>query len=335
FREVQVLIDGNLAGVSWPFPVIYTGGVVPQLHRPIVGIQAFDIAEHEIDVSPFLPLLCDGGAHTFEIKVLGLVDDGASGAALSDTTEDEWYVTGKIFVWLDDDAGAVTTGTLGNLYTSAPTIALTQRLTQNATGANETLEYNLAVSRSLAISSYVKTQKAKGTVTWSQSLSYSNIGGVSNFGNDNLNTFSISGADAATGPRTNYATSYAYPLFANSTADFSPEGNLTLWAQVDQGLQVEVRGDAVLPSGLEGFLASGKISSAHAIEGSVLRTWRNSTANYFRPGDNSYSTGVGQTHQVFSFGGIRPHGGVEELYYRDVSAFNDTVTADNVKFGGK
>lgn len=29
FREVQLLIDGELAGVSWPFPVIFTGGVVP------------------------------------------------------------------------------------------------------------------------------------------------------------------------------------------------------------------------------------------------------------------------------------------------------------------
>lgn len=29
FREVQVLIDGQLAGIHWPFPVIFTGGVVP------------------------------------------------------------------------------------------------------------------------------------------------------------------------------------------------------------------------------------------------------------------------------------------------------------------
>lgn len=29
FREVQVLIDGQIAGVYWPFPVIFTGGVVP------------------------------------------------------------------------------------------------------------------------------------------------------------------------------------------------------------------------------------------------------------------------------------------------------------------
>ncbi|KAI0403993.1 peptide N-acetyl-beta-D-glucosaminyl asparaginase amidase A-domain-containing protein [Xylaria palmicola] len=334
FREVQVLVDGHLAGVSWPFPVIYTGGVVPQLHRPIVGIQAFDISEHEIDVSPFLPLLCDGKSHTFEIKIVGLVDDGRSSASLSTTTDDEWYITGKVFVWLDDE-DSVTTGKPGSLYTAPPTIALSQRLTQNATGANETLEYNLAVSRSLAISSHVKTQKTEGTVKWTQSLSYSNIGGVSAFGNNNLNTFSISGSDAAAGPGTDYATSYAYPLFSNSTAEVLPQGNLTLWAQVDQGLRVEVRGDAVLPTGLEGFVATGQPPSAGAVTGSVLRTWRNGTANYYRPGDNSFSTGAGRTHQVFTFGGIDPSGSVATLYHRDVSAYNDTVTSDHVQFAGR
>lgn len=29
FREVQLLVDGEIAGVAWPFPVIFTGGVVP------------------------------------------------------------------------------------------------------------------------------------------------------------------------------------------------------------------------------------------------------------------------------------------------------------------
>ncbi|GAP90525.1 putative asparagine amidase a [Rosellinia necatrix] len=335
FREVQVLVDGRLAGVSWPFPVIYTGGVVPQLHRPIVGIQAFDIAEHEIDVSPLLPLLCDGRAHTFEIRVVGLIDDGGSHAELSDTTGDLWYVTGKVFVWLDEDARSVTTGTLGVQDTHAPTIQLSQRLIQNATGANETFEYKLSVSRRLSISSHVKTQRTKGTVSWSQSLAYSNVGYVSGFGNNNFNDFSISGTDTATGPGANYATSYAYPLIANSTADILPEGNLTLWAEVDQGLRVKVRGDVVLPTGLEGFIATGMLPSKDAIEGSVLSTWRNATASYYRPADNSYSTGAGRTHQIFSFGGIGPHDAVSKLYYRDVTAFNDTVIEDHVEVGGK
>lgn len=96
FREVQVLLDGKLVGVQWPFPVIFTGGVVPQLWNPIVGIQAFDLLEKEIDITPWLPLLCDGKEHTFTIKVVGIIDDGKTGGVLSDFVGDSWYVTGKV-----------------------------------------------------------------------------------------------------------------------------------------------------------------------------------------------------------------------------------------------
>ena len=69
--------------------------------------------------------------------------------------------------------------------------------------------------------------------------------------------------------------------------------------------------------------------------GSITSTWRNGTASYYRPGDNSYSRGVGQTHQVYAFSGIGSSGTVAELYWRDVSAFNDTVTADHVQIAGE
>ncbi|GKT50408.1 peptide-N4-(N-acetyl-beta-glucosaminyl)asparagine amidase A [Colletotrichum spaethianum] len=76
WREVQVLIDDELAGVQWPFPVIFTGGVVPSFHRPLVGLDAYDLREHEIDISPWLPVLSDGQEHTFKIKVAGIADEG-------------------------------------------------------------------------------------------------------------------------------------------------------------------------------------------------------------------------------------------------------------------
>ena len=51
-REVQHLIDGKLAGVSWPFPPLFAGGVDPGLWRPIAGIYPYDLQPFEIDVSP-------------------------------------------------------------------------------------------------------------------------------------------------------------------------------------------------------------------------------------------------------------------------------------------
>lgn len=90
FREVQLLIDGVLAGVAWPFPVIFTGGIVPGLWRPIVGIDAFDLREDTIDITPFLPILCDGRNHTFQIVVSGLNDDGQGHGSLSETVGSYW-----------------------------------------------------------------------------------------------------------------------------------------------------------------------------------------------------------------------------------------------------
>ncbi|TDZ68447.1 Peptide-N4-(N-acetyl-beta-glucosaminyl)asparagine amidase A [Colletotrichum trifolii] len=322
FREVQVLIDGQLAGVNWPYPTVFTGGVVPQLHRPIVGIDAFDLRDHEIDISPWLPLLCDGKSHTFSIKVVGLVDDGSSSAALSNSTEGSWYLVGKVFLWLDDE-GSITTGVIGPTGNAEPAIDLTQALTQNATGFNSSLDYTLSVKREFSITSELSTQKRNGTATWKQSLSYSNTGGIYLNGHGAINAFSTTGHESAKIPGWDYDTSFSYPLFCNTTTTHLPQGNLTLWAQLDQGLKLEVHGNTVYPTGLEYFEQQG-----HKFAGSLIDTDRNGTANYSRYGDNTVTSGVGQTHQIFSFKGLERDGAEKELYYRDVSAYNNTVTSD-------
>lgn len=106
WREVQLLIDDELAGVSWPFPIVFTGGISPGLWVPIVGIDTYDIPSFEIDVSPWLGLLCDGKSHSFELKVVGYDSETLLG-----TVGSNWWVTGTIFVWVDD-SGNQTTGTV-------------------------------------------------------------------------------------------------------------------------------------------------------------------------------------------------------------------------------
>ncbi|KAE9566342.1 hypothetical protein CGMCC3_g17506 [Colletotrichum fructicola] len=304
-------------GVYWPYPTIFTGGVVPQLHRPIVGIDAFDLRDHEIDISPWLPLLCDGKEHTFGIQVVGLNDDGKM-ATLSNTTESSWYLVGKVFLWLDDE-GSITTGVLGKAITE-PTVGFQQSLSQNATGSNQTLDYTISVKRDFEISSALKTQKGNSTATWSQSLEYSNAGGLYLNGYGGINTFLITGKEAAKLTGRQYETSFSYPLFCNTTTQYLPAGNLTLWARLDQGLKIEMSGDGVFPTGAEAFKG--------AWVGSVLETERNGTANYSRYGDNTVTTGVGQTRQLFGFSGSDGKT-TKELYFRDVSAFNNTVTANH------
>ena len=46
------------------------------LWRPIVGIDTLDLRAYEIDITPWLPLLCNGAEHTSDIRVAGILDDG-------------------------------------------------------------------------------------------------------------------------------------------------------------------------------------------------------------------------------------------------------------------
>lgn len=339
WREVQVFIDGRLAGVQWPFPVVFTGGVVPSLHRPIAGPDAFDLAEHEIDITPWLGLLCDGADHTFTIYVAGLLDDGGSGASVTQAVGSSWYVTGKIFVWLGDDDGSVTTGSAPVVEAAAPEVTLTQSLTTSANGTvNETLTYDTAVSRTYKVSAVISTAggNSSSTVSWSQSLSYSNKGYVWAEGYSQINDFLISGSDEATttsataGTGANYKSEYKYPLWCNTSVSYSAEGNLTIYGHLVQGREVYVEGAAVFPDGLEAFAVGGT-----SFTGSLSNTTKDGVAYFFEYADDTVSTGYGSASQAFTFGGFTGSGGGsvgaapdEPLYARDVVAANSTVTSD-------
>ncbi|CAE8726233.1 unnamed protein product, partial [Polarella glacialis] len=56
-RRLRALIDGHPAGVMYPFPVLYTGGVNPLLWRPLTGLGSWDVAPYRFELTAFLPLL--------------------------------------------------------------------------------------------------------------------------------------------------------------------------------------------------------------------------------------------------------------------------------------
>ncbi|KAI9054183.1 hypothetical protein LZ554_001354 [Drepanopeziza brunnea f. sp. 'monogermtubi'] len=334
FREVQVLIDGQLAGVHWPFPVIFTGGVSPGLWRPIVGIDAFDLREHEIDITPWLPILSNGAEHTFEIRVVGIVDDGKSAGTLTQTVGSNWLVTGKIFLWLDKDANSITAGEAPTVLLPEPTITLSQSIKQNSTGANETLTYTTDVKRSLSVSSVVTTQNGSFESTWTQSLSVTNYGTLIAFGAVQQNNHTTTGNDASVGASgTYYKSSYTYPLYANSAYTVQPSGNFTIEADLELGLDLAVEGNPVFPTGLQPYAQLSPDSASldsSAFSGTSLSTRQNGTARYFGSPDAGVSRGFGSTSQVLSFKGISLSGGTEdrELYFRSVDAVNATVVRD-------
>ncbi|XP_030449792.1 peptide-N4-(N-acetyl-beta-glucosaminyl)asparagine amidase A [Syzygium oleosum] len=87
YREVLVMIDGNLVGSEVPFPVVFTGGINPLFWEPIVAIGAFVLPSYDIELTPFLGTLLDCKAHEFAIGVA----DGIS----------YWLVNANLHLWLD------------------------------------------------------------------------------------------------------------------------------------------------------------------------------------------------------------------------------------------
>lgn len=69
FRETEITIDGNPAGVAPVYPWIYTGGIDPFLWQPIPGVQTLNFVPYRVDLTPFAGLLSNGDTHTVGIQV--------------------------------------------------------------------------------------------------------------------------------------------------------------------------------------------------------------------------------------------------------------------------
>ncbi|MFE4579059.1 peptide-N4-asparagine amidase [Streptomyces chartreusis] len=98
YREVQIKVDGQLAGIAAPFPHVWTGGWSnPFLWYVIPGPRAFDVKPIEYDLTPFAGLLNDGRPHRVEVSVVG-VPEGQSG----------WSAPVNVLVWQDAERAHVT-----------------------------------------------------------------------------------------------------------------------------------------------------------------------------------------------------------------------------------
>ncbi|MCJ1271763.1 hypothetical protein MMC22_011668 [Lobaria immixta] len=348
FREVQLLVDGQLAGVSWPYPVIFTGGIAPGFWRPIAGIDAFDLREHEIDITPWLPLLCDSGSHTFEIKVVGLDDDGAGDSNLSQTVGSYWVVTGKIFLFLDK-AGSATTGSSPTINTPPPQISISSTITTDSTGTNKSLTYDTLVTRDLSISSTIITSSGSRNTSWTQHLSYSSSNALLDEGSAQETHQNTAGSDSSSG---GYNNTYNYPLSLNSSFFVNEAGEFGLNASLSRGLTYNIFGPSVFPSGIQAFdvsslsifnlpgLASPALfqlpTSLPVFSGALLSTTQTGRAEYRSAGNRSYSYGT--TEQDFTFKGATSDSEGEapyELYKRYVRAEKSKVTEDSQTLTGQ
>jgi hypothetical protein len=129
YREVQVLLDGRLAGIAEPYPHIYTGGWSnPFLWYVLPAPRAFDIRPITYDLTPYLGLLTDGAPHRVTVHVVG-VPAGQPG----------WDTPVNFLAWRDQGAARVTGALLAHHATD-----LTNRSTVDVSGTGHTVTTHAA-----------------------------------------------------------------------------------------------------------------------------------------------------------------------------------------------
>ncbi|KAI0807607.1 peptide N-acetyl-beta-D-glucosaminyl asparaginase amidase A-domain-containing protein [Fomes fomentarius] len=206
FREVRLLVDGQLAGVAFPYAVIFTGGIVPTAWRPITSYGAVDLPTYFLDLTPFVPVLTDGQPHSISLDVLSAEDDH--------TINQNWFVSGNLQV-VTDPSGKPTTGKI--TVHDAPLFAETS--TTGNVGQNGDVNITVTATRNIHIEAEITSGSGETTqVVWEQTLSYSNTQNYLD------NTFIQIVNQTATGSFLSthngvqtLVDSFSYPLFINLT----------------------------------------------------------------------------------------------------------------------
>jgi hypothetical protein len=159
FREAEISIDGHPAGLAPVYPWIYTGGIDPFLWRPIPGVQALNFVPYRVDLSPFAAVLSNGQPHTIAISVFNA---------------DQYFrATGVLLTFLDHDSQQVNGAVTENSLSPAPTPAVTENLTTDASG---TISGTVGVTstRSFELAGFVNTSHGRVETDVKQIVNFSN-----------------------------------------------------------------------------------------------------------------------------------------------------------------
>ena len=267
FREIQVFIDGTLAGAVFPFPYIFTGGVNPLLWRPIPAVDAFNEPAYYVDLTPFVGELVNGQAHTISLAV---VNNGYY-----------WQLGGNLLVNVDPGQSQ-TTGAL-TTYSILP--GAVNRTTQTIGAKAATFDFT--ASRDYTIAGYVDTSKGKVTTTVSSSLSFAShqvLNLVSFSENVNGSEVAQSSVSVATPTTTTVTTTTdSYPIsmvsaFAIPQGAYNPNSNpatahFLLPAKVSQAwdrqVTVSVNGVLVFSSSLSDSVRASAVLEESLVTGGV------------------------------------------------------------------
>jgi hypothetical protein len=158
FRETEITIDGQPAGVAPVFPWIFTGGIDPYLWFPIPGVQTLNFTPYRVNLTPFAGVLSNGQPHTVSLSVFN--------------ADNYFSATATLFLYTDPGSAQTTGEVTQNTLTSAPSPVVAENLHVKPSFIDGGVD--VSSKRSFVIAGYVDTSHGTVTTKVSQSINFSN-----------------------------------------------------------------------------------------------------------------------------------------------------------------
>jgi hypothetical protein len=160
FREGEVTVDGQPAGVVPVYPWIYTGGIDPYLWIPIPGVETLNFVPYRIDLTPFAAQLDDGNPHTIAVAVYN---------------DDNYFATNAALLVYQDQGSTQVTGQLVSDGTaSAPDEKVAEHVKSTPSGgAYGTID--VSAIHPVSLDGYVMTSHGRVDTSVHQTIRFSNV----------------------------------------------------------------------------------------------------------------------------------------------------------------
>jgi peptide N-acetyl-beta-D-glucosaminyl asparaginase amidase A len=223
FRETEISIDGEPAGVAPVSPWIFTGGIDPFLWEPIPGVQTLDFKPYRVDLTPFAGLLADGKTHTVAVSVFN--------------ANSFFQATANLLAFTDHGSKHVTGGILRNDL-AAPTPVVTENITTTTAGSTGTVD--VGSDRSFTISGFVNTSHGRVETSIHENVNFLSKQSFNvNSSTDIQDAVQTSTVDSVTtthdGPfETEVHKQVSYPLTVDFSFVVNPDGSLKQVTTIDQ-----------------------------------------------------------------------------------------------------
>jgi len=256
FRETEISIDGQPAGVAPVYPWIYTGGIDPFLWRPIPSVQTLAFEPYRVDLTPFAGQFDDGLAHTIALRVFN--------------AQDHFSTAANLLLYLDHGATQVTGDITSNTLAHDPAPDVQHVLPPGMPINTNAATVTVTSGRQFAISGTVSTSHGVVSTRVEQTLAFSNAQAFEI--SDTLYSQHITQAttiDSTTTVTAGATTAItheqrSYPLTLNIDYRVLPDGSANQATAVDQAFSQTVS------VGNQGFGARTALRNNHVVASDTL-----------------------------------------------------------------